>query len=66
MPGLELIKTVCASARGLSTGVVVGVLVERNLVARVRVAEDITATAAMVTTNKVIEGALAFEVVTDG
>lgn len=66
VPSLELIETVAACARRCSARVVVGVLIERNLVARVLVAEDVATAAAVVATDEVVESAFAFEVVADG
>lgn len=65
VPGLELVKAVAARPRECSTRVEIGILVERGLVARVRVAEDVAAAATVVTTDEVVEGALAFEIVAD-
>lgn len=66
MPNLELLKAVVAGARGRCPGVEVGILVKWHDGAGVRVAEDVTASPAVVTSGKVVEVALAGWVVADG
>lgn len=62
-PDLEVAVAVLARAAGLAARVVVGALVEGHLVARVRVAEDVAATPAVVAAHEVVEEALAGRVV---
>lgn len=66
VPSLELIKTVMTSAGRDSTGIKVGILVERNDVARMPVAEDIATAAAVMAADEVAEVALAGRIVTNG
>jgi hypothetical protein len=58
-PLLELVEAVATRPARRATGVVVGVLVERNVKAGVVIAEDVTALPAMVTARKVVKLALA-------
>lgn len=66
MPCLELFEAVIARARGDGTRVEVCVLVKRERVAGVPVAEDVATFAAVVAADKVAEVALAGRVVADG
>jgi hypothetical protein len=61
-----LLEAVVAGARRGSPWVEVGVLIQRNLKARVRIAEDIATSAAVVTSREVIKGSLAGRVVANG
>lgn len=66
VPRLVLVEAVVAGARGSGAWVEVGVLVQRHLEAGVLVAENVAAAAAVMTADKVVEGALAGRVVADG
>ena len=66
MPRLELIETMVASAGRRSAWVEVGILIKRNNVARVPVAEDVATTAAMVAAGEVAEVTLAGRIIADG
>lgn len=59
MPGLILLEAVVACARGRSSWVEVCVLIEGHLEAGVRVAENIAASAAVVTAVEVVKIPLA-------
>lgn len=66
MPRLKLLEAVVAGARGKGTRVEVCVLVQRQRIAGVPVAEDVATFAAVVATDKVAEVALAGRVIADG
>jgi hypothetical protein len=66
MPALVLLETVVARARRRGLGVIIGVLIQGDLKARVLVAEDVAASATMVATKKVIESSLARGIVAHG
>ena len=64
--GLDDLEAVVAGARDRSLGVEVCVLVQRQDIARVPVAEDVAAFAAVVSADEVAESSLAGRVVADG
>lgn len=64
-PQLEVAVAVCAGAAELTARVIVGALVQGNLIARVRVAKDVAAAPAVVPPHEVVEVLLAGRVVTD-
>lgn len=66
MPCLELLEAVVAGAGGHGPRVEVCVLVQRQRIAGVPVAEDVATFAAVVATDKVAEVALAGRVIADG
>jgi hypothetical protein len=65
VPDLELLKAVVAGARGRGARVEVGILVQGHGRGRVRVAEDVATSPAMVASVEVVERALADGVVAD-
>jgi hypothetical protein len=66
VPRLELLEAVVAGARGDGSRVEVCILVQRQRIAGVPVAEDVATFAAVVAADKVAEVALAGRVVADG
>ena len=66
VPRLILLEAVAARARELRARIVVGVLIQGDLVAGMLVAEDVATAAAVMTADKVIKGSLASRIIANG